>query len=322
MTLTPRKNDLFSLLINLSLLLTLAAVVLSAYIRLENVGLGCADWPACYAQLSLTQKPSAVPTTFAGAVHRIAATLLGVLVMTITYMAIRRRRIIGVSMAIPLLVFGLIIFLSVLGFNTPQWQIPAVALGNLVGGMALAALLWWMAQRAMSGGMAMTAPNISFRPWVIIGLVIVSLQIALGSWVSANFAAAACPDLFGCRGDAASISNLVQALDITRRIPMSDQAKIIFDGTQPILAITHRISAIIAVVYLGIMAIKALRLHDRLYATSIAILVLLLTQVALGVTSILTELPLLLVTAHNAAAVLLVLSVVNLLHLLTPNRIR
>lgn len=315
---TAKRADLFTLLINLSLLLTLAAVVLSAYIRLKSVGIGCDDWPACYAQLSLLQKPSAMPTSLAGAIHRITATLLGLLVMTVTYMAFRRRGTIGTGLAVPLLAFALIIFLSILGFNTPTWQIPAVALGNLTGGMALAALLWWMSLRWIAGNITTSAAEILFRPWVLLGLVIVSLQIALGSWVSANFAAAVCPELFTCKGDWASMSSLAQGLDITRRIAMNDAERIIFDSTQPALNMAHRIGAILTLLYIGVMAIKTSRLHHRLHVISFFILVLLVAQVGLGVTSVLNEMPLLLVTAHNAVAALLLLTVVNLLHLLTP----
>jgi cytochrome c oxidase assembly protein subunit 15 len=245
MTTTTHRVGLYTPLVNLSLLLTLAAVVLSAYIRLKSVGLGCDDWPSCYAQLSLAQKPSAIPTTVAGAIHRVTATLLGLLVMTITFMAIRRRSIIGTRLWVPLLAFALIIFLSVLGFNTPTWQIPVVALGNLTGGMALAALLWWMSLRSIADNTTTIAAENLIRPWVIFGLVIVSLQIALGSWVSANFAAAACPDLFTCQDDWASMSSLVQGLDISRHIAMNDTGRIIFDSTQPTLNMAHRIGAIL-----------------------------------------------------------------------------
>ncbi len=320
MTNKPNRPDPFTVLVNVALLLTLAAVVLSAYIRLKNVGLGCENWPECYAQLSLTQKPSAIPATLAGAIHRVAATLLGVLVMTITFMAIRRRGTLGTGLAIPLLAFALIIFLSVLGFNTPSWQSPAVALGNLTGGMTLAALLWWMAQRSITDSTTISTVEVSFRPWVILGLVIVSLQIALGSWVSANFAAAVCPELFTCQNDQVSISSLAQALNISRHISVNGQGRIIFDSTQPILNIAHRIGAVLAVIYLIFMAIKASTLRDRLQATSMTIVVILLVQVGLGVTAVLTKLPLLLVTAHNAVAAILLLAVVNLLYRVTPSR--
>lgn len=314
------KADLFALLINLALLLTVAAVVLSAYIRLSNVGLGCTDWPGCYAQLSLTQKPSAIPSTPAGAVHRLAATLLGLLVVTITYMAIRRRRTMATGLGVPLLVFILVIFLSVLGYNTPSWQNPAVALGNLTGGMTLAALLFWMSQRHHSGGTVVDNHNIEFRPWVTLGIIIVALQITLGGWASANFASAACPDLFSCQGNWASLSNLIQGLDPTRQIAIDDNGKIIFDDSVATLQMTHRIFAILALLYTGAMAFMATRLHAQLRTTGLTILVLLGIQVALGIIAVLTKLPLLLVTAHNAAALVLLLAVVNLLHLLTPSR--
>ena len=83
--------NLYSLLINLALLLTFAAVVLSAYMRLDSVGLSCEPWPECYGQISLVHERSVVPKTWAGVIHRIAASLLGFIVLGIAYMALRGR---------------------------------------------------------------------------------------------------------------------------------------------------------------------------------------------------------------------------------------
>ena len=311
-------GNLYSLLVNLALFLTFAAVVLSAYMRLDSVGLSCEPWPECYGQISLAHERSVVPKTWAGVIHRIAASLLGFIVLGITYMALRGRGVRGSGVFIPLLVFGLTVFLSVLGYNTPSPDLPIVTLGNLLGGMAMLALLWWMSQRAVPVEMATGHTFTTMKPWVLLGLILLITQIMFGAWTSANFAAPACTSLFGCNGDWASIANLGEGFNISRQLSVDDQGRVIAGNIQLTIHMVHRIGALITLIYLSVLAVKTLGLNKRFYNTSVTILVFLVLQVLLGITSVLTELPLSVVTAHNAVAALLLLAVVNLLHLLTP----
>jgi len=307
-------------LVFISLLLTLVAVVLSAHIRLGGIGLGCGDWPHCFGQIPVASATDTIPTTLAGVAHRVTASLLGLLVMVISVLAIRYRGQTGTGLSVPLLAFILIVFLSVLGFNTPAWQAPAVTLGNLVGGMALLALLWWMGQRSLTGEAVTANTGGTFRPWVLVGVAVITLQIGLGAWTSANFAGPAC-SLPACTQDWMSLSQLLQGFDLTRRLAVDGQGRIIVDSTQATLHMAHRIGAPLTLLYIGGLAVIILRKHKPLRSTCVAILFLLLAQSSFGVTAIMTELPLLLVTAHNAVAALLLLAIVNLLHRLTPKSI-
>ncbi len=317
-----RQLKFFRMLVFASLLLTLVVVVLSAYIRLDGIGLGCGDWPRCFGQIPMTSDAGTLPTTLAGVMHRITASLLGLLVMTITVLAIRHRGRTGTGLTVPLLAFVLILFLSVLGFNTPAWQFPAVTLGNLVGGMMLLSLLWWMGQRSLADETVTDSTGSKFRPWVLAGIGTIMLQIALGAWASANFAGPACPALPVCARDWVSLSQLFQGFDLSRQLAMDNQGKIIVDNTQATLHMVHRIGALLTLLYIGGLAALALRRHEHLRFACSAILFLLLVQASLGVIQLLTELPLLLVTAHNAVAAVLLLAVVNLFHRLTPKQVR
>ena len=149
MTNRETTNSLFTFLVFLGLILTFAAVILSAYLRLESIGLGCEEWPECFGAIPVVEARGMVPGTTAGAIHRFAATLLGLIVIAITVMALRGRRPVGIGLTAPLSVFGLTLFLSILGYNTPAPQLPVVTLGNLFGGMAMLALLWWIGQRSL-----------------------------------------------------------------------------------------------------------------------------------------------------------------------------
>jgi len=318
MTDTTRSGSLFTALVFFGLILTLAAVVLSAYLRLESIGLGCEDWPRCFGQLPATQDHGLVPGTMAGAVHRFTASLLGLIVVAITYLALRGRRPHAVGLTAPLSVFALTVFLSVLGYSTPSPDVPAVTFGNLLGGMAMLALLWWMGQRSVETVDSDTDTTAAVRPWARLGLLVVTTQIALGAVTSANFAGPSCTALPGCNGDWASLASLMQGFDLFGTLAVDDQGRIITGSVQKSVHMLHRLGAVLTFLYLGWLALRTLNQAGRLRNTAISIIVFLVIQVTLGVTAVLTDLPLLLVTAHNASAALLLLAVVNLNHLVTP----
>jgi len=318
MTIRNTTGSAFTALVFVALILTLAAVLLSAYLRLESIGLGCEDWPGCFGQMPLTRDHGLVPRTTAGTVHRFTASLLGLIVVAITFLALRGRRPRGVGLATPLTVFTLTVFLSVLGYSTPSPDIPAVTLGNLLGGMAMLALLWWVGQRSVAAAGAGDNTVRTLRPWALLGLLLLAVQIFLGALTSANFAGPSCTALPGCNGDWASLGNLMQGFDLFGRLGVDEQGRIITGEVQMTLHMAHRLGAVVTFVYLAWLAVKAFRLDNRLRSTSISLLVFLLIQAGLGIAAVLTGLPLPLVTAHNAVAALLLLAVVNLNHLLTP----
>jgi cytochrome c oxidase assembly protein subunit 15 len=322
MTDRPQSGSLFTLLVFVALVLTLAAVVLSAYLRLESIGLSCKDWPTCFGQMPASQSHGLVPSTTAGAVHRFTASLLGLIVVAITWLALRGRRPVGVGLFAPLSVFALTVFLSTLGYSTPSPDIPAVTFGNLVGGMVMLALLWWLSQRSVETIAAGDHATAGFRPWARLGLLVVALQIALGAVTSADFAGPSCAVLPGCNGDWASTANLTQGLDLFTRLGVDDQGRIVTGGVQKTVHMAHRLGAVLTLLYLGWLAVRAFKQSERLRNTAISIMGFLIIQIGLGISAVLVGLPLLLVTAHNAVAAMLLLALVNLNHLVTPTRAR
>jgi len=318
MTTRDSTGSAFTALVFVALILTLAAVLLSAYLRLESVGLGCEPWPDCFGQIPAARDHGLLPSTRAGAVHRFTASLLGLIVVAITFLALRGRRPRGVGLAAPLLVFALTVFLSVLGYSTPSPDIPAVTLGNLLGGMAMLALLWWVGQRSVAASGGADSPAGTLRPWAMLGLLLLAVQISLGALTSANFAGPSCAALPGCNGNWTSLGNLMQGFDLFGRLGVDEQGRIITGDVQMALHMAHRLGAIVTFLYLAWLAVRAFRLDDGLRSTGISLLVFLLIQAGLGMAAVLTGLPLLLVTAHNAVAALLLLAVVNLIHLSSP----
>jgi len=316
-------NSLYTLLIFPAIVLVLIVVILSAYLRLAGSGLGCAAWPDCYALIKSraggTEALAAahlVPA-WATMIHRLAASALGLLVLGIAVLALHRRRQPGQHVLIPLIVLALTVFLSVLGYKTPSPLLPAVTVGNLLGGMAMLAMLWWLGQRSVFSGMNNARAG-TLRPWALAGVLVVFFQIALGGWVSANFAALACTSLPGCGGYPWLDGPWRESFNLLRVLPATDGGAVIVGDTGKVIHMVHRMGAVLTFLYITWLGWRAARLGSGYRGTALAMLVLLGMQVLLGVAAVMLGLPLLIVTAHNAVAALLLLSVVNLTNLLTP----
>ena len=185
----PTPSPLFTRFVYAAFGLMAVVLMLSAYLRLSGASFGCADWPACYgrdfAGPAITEANN--PARLA---HRLIATALSLVILAITVMAWRKRTQAVGRWRAALLALGLTLFLSVLGIVTPGTRLPVVVLGNLLGGTALLAVLWWLSLGSCRPGAAMADARLRAAAWF--GLLLVFVQIGLGGLVSANFAASAC----------------------------------------------------------------------------------------------------------------------------------
>jgi cytochrome c oxidase assembly protein subunit 15 len=316
-------------LISLSLLLTLLTVVLSAYIRLAEVGIGCQDWPLCYAQLDfelekkgitvLTESGRDMAHYGARVAHRYIASVLGLFIVAIFVMALRRR---GSEQAtgfmIPATVFAVTVFLSLLGYYTPTRSNPLITMGNLLGGMSLLALLWWFMQREVVGrDLVVPVAADKYRPLAWLALALVVVQIVLGGWSSANYASASCPGLLQCQASDWAVAGLGNVFNPFRVIELDGRGQVVRSDNLAMLSMAHRVFAIVTAAYLAWL-VRSLKPMAPLATTVLSLSIFSLGQIVIGVAMIWFQLPLLMVTAHNALAAGLLLASVNLLHRLTP----
>ncbi|MCB1888733.1 MAG: COX15/CtaA family protein [Rhodocyclaceae bacterium] len=320
-------------LILLALGLTFVVVVLGAYVRLSDAGLGCPDWPGCYGQLTPAHAadeiraaesaqpggPVSLPKAWKEMVHRYLAASLGLLILAIAALSWRHRRTAGSAPGVALALVGVVIFQGLLG----KWTVtlllkPAIVTGHLLGGMATLALLGWLALRAYR--VASRPSPAGLVAAARLGLVLVVAQIALGGWTSTNYAALACQDFPTCHGEWMPAADFANAFHVVRELGMDANGELLTSEALTAIHWTHRLGALLLAGYLLVLAILMVR-HAGLRPLSALLLAALGGQLALGIANVWMSLPLPLAVAHNGGAAVLLLALVRINHGLTRVRV-
>lgn len=213
---------------------------------------------------------------------------------------------------IAVLALAVVAFQALLGMWTVTRLLkPIVVTGHLLGGMCTFALLAWMAC-SLSGARARSAPEAALSGAVIVGLVLLVCQIALGGWTSSNYAALACgTDFPKCLGAWWPPMDFHQGFILWRGIGVNFEGGILDAAARSAIQIAHRIGALVVFVYLAWLAHRASRAGLR--GHGIALGILLIAQVALGISNVKFGLPLPVAVAHNGGATLLLFTLVALL---------
>lgn len=314
-------------------LLALCVVVLGAWVRLSDAGLGCPDWPGCYGHLDVPKAEAEVdaanrvwpdrPVDTAKAwkemVHRYVAGVLGLLIAAIAVVAIRRRRRRGTAVGLPLLLVGLVVFQALLGMWTVTLLLkPLIVLAHLLGGLTLLALLAWLTLSH-----APTLPRMPHPRWLyrltVLALIVLGIQITLGGWTSTNYAALACPDLPTCQGEWWPQTDFDSAFVPWHGLGIDYEGGILDGPARTAIHLSHRLGAILAALVIGALAIACL--HPARSASTrragVGLAVLLALQLGLGLANVAWLLPLPVATAHNGGAALLLLAHIALLRAFT-----
>lgn len=319
----------------LAMPLALVVVVLGAYVRLSDAGLGCPDWPGCYGMIDVPQstaeiaeanaafpdRPVDVAKAWKEMAHRYAAATLGLLILAIGFVAWRQRRRANTALVPALALVGLVLFQGLLGMWTITLQLkPVIVMAHLLGGFGTLALLWWLILREsrFSGGWGATDGR-SLYAWTVAALAAVIVQVALGGWTSANYAALACPDFPTCQRQWWPEMDFAEAFVMWRGLGVNYEFGVLDSAARVAIHMAHRIGAAVVSLIAGGLAILAFFSADRrVRVAGAAVGVLLLTQLGLGIANVLLYLPVSTAVAHNACAALLVLALITLGHGLAP----
>ena len=294
--------------------LAAVVVVLGAYTRLVDAGLGCPDWPGCYgmilvpetaaeiarAEAAFPDAPVEADKAWPEMIHRYAAALLGLVVLVLAVMAVRAR----LPWKLPVALLALVVLQGAFGAWTVTLKLwPQVVTTHLLGGFATLALLWvwwlllrrppWQAEQSLRG-LSMTT------------LVVVVIQVALGGWLTANYAALACPDFPTCHGVWIPDMDFVAGFDIFQGVGPNYLGGLMSSDARVAIHVVHRIGAVAVLLVAGWLAF---RLGRRPLAWVLG--GVLAVQLALGIANVIFALPLAVAVLHNAGAAALLLVVVT-----------
>jgi cytochrome c oxidase assembly protein subunit 15 len=314
-------------------LLCAIVVVVGAWVRLTNAGLGCPDWPGCYGHIHPSAAAERVaeinaanpdrPFDYQKAtnemVHRYIVGALGLLVLGLAAFSVVNRRDPSQPRVLPWVIVALLVVQAMLGMWTVTLLLkPLIVTLHLLGGLATLALLWWLA--LPPARRELKAAERPVRRLAISGIVVLLAQVALGGWTSTNYAAAACPDFPACQGSLWPPMDFRNAFTLWRGLGIDYEGGVLDAPARVAIHYTHRLGAYLTAIVLTLVVVGALRRGQSQAAriAAVAVGLALVTQLAIGMNLIWKGWPLWLGTAHNAGAALLVLATVALLRSLSP----
>jgi len=313
---------------------TFVVVVVGAYVRLADAGLGCPDWPGCYGELTPhharenieravdaqggVHGPVSLGKAWKEMFHRYIAGGLGLLILAIAVAAWMQRNALRQS---PLLASGLLLLVmlqAALGMWTVTMLLkPVIVTLHLLGGLATLALLVWLALRQQALPSIAAATQSKLRPWAVLALLIVVAQIALGGWVSTNYAALACVDFPTCHNEWMPRMDFHHGFQLVRELGMTAAGTHLSYDAITAIHWTHRVGALATLLYVGAFSWVLMR-NPQLARYGVLLLAVLLAQVALGMANVLGGLPLIVAAAHNAGAAILLVAMVVINFALLP----
>ncbi|TVQ41603.1 MAG: heme A synthase [Wenzhouxiangella sp.] len=309
--------------------LTFVVIVLGAWVRLTDAGLGCPDWPGCYGHLTWPQdEPSLavaeqvrpdravdVGSAVREMVHRYAAGILGLIVLALTVLAWRRRRDPDQPVALPAALLIVIIFQATLGAWTVTMLLkPAIVLAHLAGGMLTFSLLIWLYLKTRESRPQPNLPQRRMRWPLTLGLLVLVGQILLGGWVSTNYAALSCPDFPTCMGQWWPDSNFSEGFTLWRGVGVDYEGGILDHDARVAIHLAHRVGALVIIGVFGWLLWRLFRTPGMVAPASVLGL-LLIVQITFGILNVVLGLPLWIAVAHNGVAALLLGCMVWLLTL-------
>ncbi|CAJ0785688.1 MULTISPECIES: COX15/CtaA family protein [Ralstonia] len=309
--------------------LTLDLIMFGSFTRLTDSGLGCPDWPGCYgtsnpfharedihaAQAAMPSGPVTWMKAWIEMTHRYFALALGVLIITLVVLAWVKRKELQQSPWYATAVLALVCVQGAFGAWTVTLKLqPAIVVTHLLLGMSLLAALIWLGCKN-DAPRAVDARGASLRMAVAIGLVLLVVQIALGGWVSTNYAVLACTDFPLCNGQWVPPMDFAHGFTFWRQLGKTAGGDFISHDALVAIHWTHRVFAVVVLSYLAWLGARARRIGG-LGRVATVLLVVLAVQLATGLSNIVLGWPLLAAVAHNGGAAVLLLLMVRLHYLI------
>jgi cytochrome c oxidase assembly protein subunit 15 len=335
--LVGRDQRRFRSLSLLAVVLAFALIVLGAFVRLNDAGLGCPDWPGCYGDLSPAHAAERIaaeeqldpggPVSMAKAwkemAHRYLASILLATDAALAIIAWRNRRQWRRSPWLAFLIVGVVLLQAAFGAWTVTMRLmPIIVTGHLIGGLLSVSLLMllWLGSRppeSIFGADGARPAAAGIRGLAALALVAVIMQIMLGGWTSTNYAALACPDFPTCQGQWLPPLDFHDGYELVRPLGMTAAGEPMPASALMTIHWTHRAFALVVTVLVLLLAWR-LRASLETRRLALALGAVLVLQVVLGISNVHFGLPLAVATAHNGGAALLLLCLIIVNHRLAP----
>ena len=305
----------------ITLFLTFDLVLFGAFTRLTDSGLGCPDWPGCYgsatplgAVTEITAAQTAMPTgpvthgkAWVEMVHRYLATGVGVLILSLAVMTWRQRRrdpAQAVNPGWPTFTLLWVCLQGAFGALTVTMKLfPAIVTLHLLFGIGLLALLAAQAVRYDGWQSLAVSPALRRGLWLAFGLL--WLQIALGGWVSTNYAVLACTGFPSCNGTWLPALNW-QGFALWRDLGHTVEGQVLPFAALTTIHFIHRSAAWLVLAVLIIVGWR-LRRVAGMQRWAQALLTLAALQLATGLSNVVLDWPLVAAVLHTGGASALVL---------------
>ena len=319
-------------------------IMLGAFTRLVDAGLGCPDWPGCYGHIlwpeteqevaAANEKFPDMPVehdkTWPEQVHRLFASSLGLLCIGMVFIAVRQRKL-GDStypLKLPVTLLAVVILQGLFGMWTVTLKLwPQVVTLHLLGGFTTISLFALLAFRLSGrywqpGSVQLPAVN-GLNTVLIVAFVGVVCQIALGGWTTSNYAALACPDFPTCQTRWVPDMDFAEGFNIGQTIGPNYLGGIMDSDARTAIHFSHRVGAMVVT---SLVLLLAVRLHRTGFAPardwSKLLVSVLFLQLLLGISNIIFALPLGVAVAHNAVGAVLLLVMVGLSHRIRTARLK
>jgi heme a synthase len=304
----------------LTLFLTFDLIVFGAFTRLSDSGLGCPDWPGCYgaaspigahadiqaAQAALPSGPVTFGKAWIEMIHRYLAMTVGVLIVVMCAAGWAERRRLPFSPWWPTLTLAWVVVQGLFGKYTVTLKLyPAIVTLHLLGGMVLLALLAVQHEAWRARPLALPA---GLRRAVAACGVLLMGQVALGGWVSTNYAVLACSGFPQCNGQWWPPMDAALGFTLLRPLGMAGDGDAITIDALVAIHMAHRGFAVVVALALSALAWRLWRAGSPSLRRFGAVLAALLAaQLASGLSNVVLGWPLAAALAHSAGAAALVL---------------
>jgi cytochrome c oxidase assembly protein subunit 15 len=323
---TPKRR--LHALTLLTLFLTFDLVLFGAFTRLTDSGLGCPDWPGCYGNASPLGARAEIhaeqsvrpdgPVTHGKAwvemVHRYLATAVGVLITVMALAAwwLRRQDRTAPSPWWASVTLVWVIAQGAFGALTVTMKLyPAIVTLHLLGGIGLLVLLAAQDQVFEPRPLRLS-PGLAVLAWATSLLLL--LQIALGGWVSTNYAVLACSDFPTCQGQWWPPMDFAHAFTLRRELGETATGSFLPFTALTAIHVTHRAAAVVVLAALAALAwaLAATR-EPALRRTAYGLAGLAALQLLTGLSNIVLGWPLVAAVVHTGGAAALAVVLTTLL---------